>query len=140
MDSEATWFAYQYCSDVAAHKEFYGTLLGLAQIWDEPDDIAFRHGGVQLSFTKGDPVARPDAWAFQPGWANGQLPEAPEPVAIPSNGLALEPEQFADAVARLQRAGVESLTPEPVWVGYWSFVVRDPDGQTVEISDPVSAG
>jgi len=68
------------------------------------------------------------------------LPEAPEPVAIPSNGLALEPEQFADAVARLQRAGVESLTPEPVWVGYWSFVVRDPDGQTVEISDPVSAG
>lgn len=31
------------------------------------------------------------------------------------------------------------LRAEPSWVGYWNYVVEDPMGQTVELTDPVSA-
>lgn len=134
----ATYFAYEYTRDVPAAREFYGRLLGLDCIWDEPDDVAFVHGDVQLSFSH-----HPDApvhadWAFQPGWCHGQLDDAPEVARIPSISIALEPGQFQAAVARLREAGTPALRPEPFWVGYWSFVVRGPDGRTVEVSDPVT--
>ena len=54
--------------------------------------------------------------------------------------ISLSPEKFQHAVARLQQAGVEVLQPEPFWVGYWSFVAKDPMGQTVELSDPLTDG
>ena len=38
----------------------------------------------------------------------------------------------------LKKAGVETLRTEPFWVGYWSFVILDPDGRTVELTDPKS--
>ena len=43
---------------------------------------------------------------------------------------------FQSAVERLQQANVEALRPEKFWVGYWSYVVKDPMGQTVELADP----
>ena len=138
MDTQATWFTYEYCSDVVATKDFYGRLVGLTQIWDAPDDVAFRHGCVQLSFTAGNSRPQPGGWAFQPGWSNGQLPDAPPVHAVASISIALEPQAFSDAVERLQASAVERLRPEPFWVGYWSFVVKDPDGMTVELSDPTS--
>lgn len=136
----ATWFAYEYCTDIAATRRFYGELVGLTLIWDEPDDVAFRHDGVQLSFQLVDALVRPDGWAFQPGWSQGQLAEAPTTDRVRSVSIALSPARFQSAVARLQAAGVPALRSEPFWVGYWSFVVRDPDGQTVEITDPSTPG
>ena len=134
----ATWFAYEYCSDITATRDFYGRLVGLTQIWDEPDSVAFRHDSVQLSFQRTHSLERPAGWAFQPGWGHGQLAGAPVTENVRSISIALSPGGFRDAVARLQHARVQRLRPEPFWVGYWSFVVRDPDGHTVEISDPAT--
>jgi catechol 2,3-dioxygenase-like lactoylglutathione lyase family enzyme len=131
----ATWFSYEYCTDLRATREFYGQHVGLALIWDEPDGIAFRHDGVQLSFRRREALERPTGWAFQPGWAHGQLPDAPATVHVPSISVALAADAFRSAVDRLRAAEVEALRPEPFWVGYWSFVVKDPDGRTVELSD-----
>ena len=135
----ATWFVYDVCSDVAATRRFYGELLGLSPVWEAEDDVAFVHDCVQVSFTRVESVAAQQGWAFQPGWAHGQLPDAPAAEHRPSISVALSPEAFREAVGRLQEAGVEALRPEPFWVGYWSFVVRDPDGRTVELSDPESS-
>ncbi|WP_374929941.1 VOC family protein [Kytococcus sedentarius] len=134
----ATWFAYEYCTDITATRKFYGELVGLPLIWDEPDDIAFRHGCVQLSFHRVDTLGRPQGWAFQPGWSHGQLPEAPTTEQVRSISIALPPAAFQSAAAKLKTAGVQALRAEPFWVGYWSFVVLDPDGQTVELTDPES--
>lgn len=132
------WFAYEYCSDVAATREFYRDLVGLELIWDEPDDIAFVHGSVQVSFRRDPSLKRPNGLAHQPGWAQGQLPDAPETQQVSSVSIALPPAEFRAAVDRLREAGVESLRAEPFWVGYWSFVALDPDGRTVELADPTS--
>lgn len=135
----ATWFAYEYCTDISTTRHFYGELVGLTQIWDQPDDIAFQHGCVQVSFRRVDSLCRPKGWAFQPGWSHGQLSEAPTTEQVRSISIALAPAAFQSAVVRLKTAGVHALRAEPFWVGYWSFVVRDPDGQTVELTDPESS-
>lgn len=136
----ATYFAYEYTRDVPAARDFYGRLLGLATVWDQPDDVAFLHGDVQLSFTHAPDAPRYEDWAFQPGWSHGQLPDAPPVRHVPSISIALDAQQFRAAVARLRAAGAPALRPEPFWVGYWSFVVRGPEGRTVELSDPHSPG
>lgn len=136
----ATWFSYDVCSDLAATRRFYGELVGLQVVWDSADDVSFVHDCVQLSFTRVESVARPDGWAFQPGWSHGQLPDAPAGQRTPSISIALSPDAFRETVSRLQGSAVERLRDEPFWVGYWSFVVRDPDGRTVELSDPASPG
>lgn len=134
----STWFSYDVCSDVAATRRFYGELVGLEVVWDGADDVSFVHDCVQLSFSQVEAFRRPDGWAFQPGWSHGQLADAPAAQRIPSVSIALAPGAFREAVTRLQGEGVERLRNEPFWVSYWSFVVRDPDGRTVELSDPVS--
>lgn len=136
----ATWFEYDVCTDIPQTRWFYGELLGLIQTWDEPDDVAFIHDSVQLSFTRVDVLERPSGWSFQPGWSHGQLSDAPPAQRLPSRSIAMQPEEFSEAVTRLLEAGVERLRDAPFWVGYWSFVVRDPDGRTVEISDPQTTG
>lgn len=136
----ATWFRYDVCTDIAATRRFYGELIGLDQMWDSADDVAFVHDCVQLSFALVESLPAPQGWAFQPGWANGQLPEAPAAHLVPSTSIALTPDAFSAAVARLTEADVERLRDAAFWVGYWSFVVLDPDGRTVELSDPESPG
>lgn len=79
----------------------------------------------------------PAGWAFQPGWSQGQLVDQPPVEHVRSMSIALPPQRFWPAVARLLQADVRSLRAEPFWVGYWSFVVRDPDGRTLELSDRV---
>ena len=134
----STWFAYEYCTDIAATRDFYRDLVGLRLVWDESDDIAFVHDCVQLSFKRVGALERPKGWAFQPGWSHGQLPDAPLTEQVRSISIALKPVDFETAVSKLRTAEVETLRPEPFWVGYWSFVIKDPDGQTVELTDPVS--
>ena len=136
----ATWFSYEYCTDLAATREFWGELLGLTQIWDEADGVAFEHDRVQVSFQRLESLERPTGWAFQPGWSHGQLADAPPTEPVRSISVALTPDAFRSAVDRLRAAEVEALRPAPFWVGYWSFVVKDPDGRTVELSDADSPG
>ena len=140
------FFLYLRSDDLAAARGFYTDLLGLEQIWDEDDSLAYAIGpSVQLYIgaeVAGTETARAEGeappWSFQPGWAHG-LGIDPRPAhASASWSIALAPEEFTAAVARLQAAQVPALRPEPFWVGYWSYVVHDPMAYTVELSDPVS--
>lgn len=135
----ASWFVYETCRDLAATRDFWAGQLGLPLVWDEPDSIAVEHRGLQLSFIHGE-VDEPGAWAFQPGWCHGQVTPVPPVEHKRSTSVALDPDHFRKAVARLRSTGATCLWSEPQWVGYWSFVVRDPDGRTVELSDPDSPG
>ena len=134
----ATWFTYEVCTDVHATQRFYGELIGLTQTWEDEGSVAFEHDCVQVSFQHVDVIERRPGWSFQPGWANGQLQDSPVTHTDPSISIALSPAAFAQAVDRLRASDVERLREEAFWVGYWSFVVKDPDGRTVELSDPVS--
>ena len=122
-------------------RRFYSDLLGLDQIRDEVGDIAYVVGGtVQFSIGYDPDATAANEWAFQPGWVFG-LGIEPSPRRTPASwSIPLSPESFLRAVARLQAVGIAALRPEPFWVGYWSYVVKDPMGQTVELTDPVSAG
>lgn len=135
------FFLYTRSNDVAASRRFYSDLLGLDQIWDETDDIAYMVGDtVQLSIGYERDATVEKEWAFQPGWVFGLGIEPSPRRAIASWSIPLSPESFLSAVARLQDAGTAALQPEPIWVGYWSYAVKDPMGQTVELADAVSAG
>ena len=70
-----------------------------------------------------------EGWSKQLGWEGGST-------SNPSIGFELAAPAFRLAVAAARQAGVEAFHPEPTWVGYWSFPVRDPMGNTVEISTP----
>ncbi len=134
------FFLYLPADDLAAARRFYSDLLGLEQIWDTEDSLAYQVGAtVQLTIGREETaVPAGPGWSYQPGWVHG-LGVHPAPShAAASWSIALAPEQFWAAVRRLQAASVESLRAEPFWVGYWSFVVRDPMGCTVELSDPSS--
>ncbi|WP_168211885.1 VOC family protein [Ruania zhangjianzhongii] len=133
------FFLYARSTDLAAARHFYTDLLALEQIWDEADSIAYTIGStVQFSIGLELGAPAPSEWSFQPGWVYG-LDVDPAPRHAPASwSIRLDAEHFAAAVARLQTAGVEALQPEPFWVGYWSFVVRDPMGYTVELADPAS--
>lgn len=136
---QRSFFLYTRSRDLPASRRFYRDLLGLELIWDEPDSLAFALGTqVQLAIDlcpEAEPAA---AWSAQPGWVYG-LELDPVPARQPASwSIALAPQDFRAAVRRLQQAGVTALRSEPFWVGYWSYVVQDPMGQTVELSDPLS--
>lgn len=135
------FFLYTRSNDIAASRRFYTDLVGLDQIWDEHEGIAYGIGQTVQLFIGHDPGAEPETqWAFQPGWAEG-LGIQPRPShAVASWSIALSPTSFRAAVGRLRHAAAEALRPEPFWVGYWSYVVKDPMGHTVELTDAVSAG
>lgn len=134
-----TFFLYTRSNDIVASRRFYTELLGLHQIWDEPGTIAYVIGdGVQFLVAHEPEAPVQQGWAFQPGWAHAPGIEPVPHHAAGSWSIALDPGGFAAAVRRLRQAAVPALRSEPFWVGYWSYVVRDPMGQTVEISDPVS--
>lgn len=76
--------------------------------------------------------------AFQSGWVFGLGIEPSRRHATRSWSIALPPGDFDLAVARLQRAGTEASRTKPLWAGYRSYVVKDPMGQTVELSDPTT--
>lgn len=136
--SAPRFFLYTSSNDVAASRRFYADLLGLPLIWDEPDAVAVLAGGVQFSIGHDPDAAPATGWSFQPGWGYGLELADPPPLGAASWSIALDPDAFDAAVERLRTAGVPRLRAEPFWVGYWSFVVRDPMGATVELSDPAS--
>lgn len=139
--SSLAFFLYTRSNNIAASRRFYSDLLGLDQIWDEEGDIAYLVGDT-VQFSVGyDPDATADhEWAFQPGWVFGLGLDPSPRRARASWSIPLLPQSFRSTVARLQEAGIAALRPEPFWVGYWSYVVKDPMGQTVELTDPFSAG
>ena len=125
-------FTYLFCDDLPAMKRFYGGVLGLDEVWDDGATLAYRIGDHQLSITV-DARARPadGGFAIQPGWSGGTEPST-------SWSLECDPADFRQVVAAAQEAGSRAYRTEPRWVGYWSYPLLDPMGNTVEVTCPAA--
>jgi catechol 2,3-dioxygenase-like lactoylglutathione lyase family enzyme len=125
-------FIYGHCHDVAAMRHFYSDLLGLTESSYRNDDewqwLVYECGCFQLMFFPDPGFAPPSGWCMQPGWDGGTVPGTSWSVTVPM-------EQYAATVHRLRASGVTSFTPHPTWQqgSYWSFPVKDPAGNTVEL-------
>ncbi len=119
--------------DLGAMREFYTDRIGLHEIYHSDADrtLAYDCDGLQFTILE-SPDAEPagDGWATQPGWRGETQPAV-------SWSVVLDEPAYRRAVATLRAADVPRLHDEPVWVEYWSFVVRDPMGNTVELSLPI---
>lgn len=122
-------FLYLHCSDLPAARHFYSNLVGLTEIYfsAEEESVGYQVGSLQLTIGRHEQARELTGWASQLGWSGGTS-------ANPSWGFHLEAEEFRRAVARLTEDGVDARNQEPDWVGCWSFPVRDPMGNTVEVT------
>jgi catechol 2,3-dioxygenase-like lactoylglutathione lyase family enzyme len=130
-------FLYIHCADLETMRRFYTDLLGLTESF-----YAAGRGGAlayacdELQFTifpaeSAEPA--PVEWHRQPGWEGGTLP------GISWSIVAESREAFAASVARLVAADVPAFFETPRWLGYWSFPVKDPMGNTVELTLPTES-
>ncbi len=128
-------FLYLHCADLERSRRFHTDLVGLDQIFLSADDgvVGYRVGSLQVTFAVHESPEPSLTWSRQLGWEGGTG-------GRPSWGVELGSERFAKAVEALCSAGVERHRDRPVWVGYWSFPVRDPDGHTLELSTRGSPG
>ncbi len=124
-------FLYLHTTDLPASRRFYTELIGLDEIYHSEADgtVGYRVGTVQLTVATGRDATAPQGWAHQPGWHGGTE-------AVPSWGFELDGQRFDTAVRALLADGAPTWRPTPEWVGYWSFPVRDPMGNTVEVTTP----
>ena len=67
------------------------------------------------------------------GLTGGTAPEV-------SWSFEFKEDSFRTAVDRCRAAGTRTFWDKPRWVGYWSFPVRDPMGNTVELTWPNDRG
>lgn len=95
----------------------------------EEGTIGYQVGELQVTISAHADAAHIDGWARQLGWDGGST-------STPSWGVELAPSEFRRAIETARTRGVEARHPEPLWVGYWSFPVKDPMGYTVEITTP----
>ena len=123
-------FTYLFCRDLAAMKAFYGAVLGLEQIWEDAGSVAYTVDGHQLAIFEDQRVAPASSgYAIQPGWEGGTEPRT-------SWSLECDPADFKSIVRAAEEAGVPAYRAEPEWVGYWSYPLLDPMGNTVEVTCP----
>ena len=124
-------FLYLHCGDLELARSFYSGVLGLTEIYFSAEDgtVGYRVGDLQISIaTHGDPL-HADGWSKQLGWEGGSTP-------MPSWGVEYGAREFRRAVAAARVADVDTFLSEPRWVGYWSYPVKDPMGNTLEITTP----
>lgn len=125
-------FVFAYCHDVDAMRSFYTDLLGLSEMSycndDEWQCLIYKCGSLELEFFADPNYTPPSGWARQPGWSGGTSPVTSWSATVPL-------EQYHSVVTRLKAAGVECFAADPVWRynSYWSFPVKDPAGNTVEL-------
>jgi len=123
-------FLYLFCDDLQAMRHFYSYLLGLNEIYysEEPDGtVAYDCDGLQFTIIFNAAAQKaPSGWGWQPGWQTGNRP-------IISWSIVLTEGAFQTAVQNLKGAGVNAFYEAPQWQNYWSFPVKDPMGNTVEI-------
>ena len=123
-------FLYLFCNDLHAMRTFYSDLLGLNEIYysEEPDgSVAYDCDGLQFTIILDKSILNEDqGWARQPGWEGGKQ-------SAISWSVVLTGEGFQTAVHKLIDAEVTSIHNRPEWHNYWSFPVKDPMGNTVEV-------
>lgn len=123
-------FIYLFCNDLDVMRHFYSDLVGLNEIYFSPDPdgaVAYDCDGLQFTIFSDKLVKAGDqGWSKQPGWDGGMQTSISWSVVLTQAG-------FQSAVRKLQDAGVETFYKNPHWHNYWSFPVKDPMGNTVEI-------
>jgi len=126
-------FLYLHCDmpDLDRARHFYSGILGLPEIFFSADEgtAGYQAGDLQITVEAHSGGTRTSGWSKQLGWSGGST-------AAPSWGVELPPTAFAQAISAALASDVECWLAEPQWVGYWSFPVRDPMGNTVELSAP----
>lgn len=132
MNPAERFFVYIYCNDLAAMRDFYSRLLELREIFSsdgERGGLGYGVGNVQFTiFEAAEELPVERAWHRQPGWSGGVR-------ATPSWSIQIENlEKFRAIVDGLIRANVPRFSDKPTWQGYWSFPVKDPMGNTVELT------
>lgn len=120
-------FLYLHTADLAAARGFYSEMLGLDEIVASEEVIGYRIGALQLTIAKHENPPAVEGWSRQLGWEGGTT-------AVPSWGVEVADDAFGPTVRRLRATPSPAWSSEPVWVGYWSFPVLDPMGNTVEVS------
>lgn len=126
---EVKTFLYLHCADLNEARRFYTDGVGLTEIFFSAKELSvgYQAGSLQLTVVQHCEVSPVDTWSAQLGWKGGTS-------AAPSWGFQLETEPFQRAVAELGASDTDVWRMEPEWVGYWSFPVKDPMGNTIEIS------
>ncbi len=123
-------FLYVPARDLTSMQRFYSEFLGLEEIYTSDDQVAYACNGFQFSiYSAPDAAPAPDEWATQPGWEG-------ETVPLVSWSVELDEAAFVNAVHAIRLSTSRTLYDKPQWVGYWSFPVKDPMGNTVEITWP----
>ena len=127
-------FIYLFCADLARMRHFYSELLGLEEIYyvaGEDGGLGYNCDGLQFTIFQDERVTpQEEGWARQPGWQGGTLP-------MVSWSVPYKEGDYRSVLARLRAAGVTALHDKPQWVHYWSYPVKDPMGNTVEIVLPL---
>jgi len=112
-------FIYLYCNDLSAMRNFYSEM--------ENAGVAYDCDGLQFTiFFDRNFNKHSTGWSNQPGWVGGNQPTM-------SWSVVFEQQEFRKAVTNVLSAGIETFFIEPEWLNYWSFPVRDPMGNTVEL-------
>ena len=109
-------------TDLARSKQFYGTVLGLAEIARPEMGIGgawYRAGDTEVHL-----IVRPA------GVETGTPPPRLTPIA---DHVAFQIDDYAAAVAHLRGAGLEVLETSRATGQLW---VRDPDGHVIELIAP----
>lgn len=121
-------FIYLFCTDITAMRHFYSDLLGLDEaFYAEGEAVAYNCDDLQFTiFQRDDAPMAPDGWAWQPGWGAGSRP-------VMSWSVKLNEAGFRATLGRLRSASIPAFWSEPQWRGYWSYPVKDPMGNTVEV-------
>jgi hypothetical protein len=132
MSKDDRFFLYLYCNGLDVMREFYSSLLGLDEIFHAsgPDGgLGYLHGSVQITiYPAADELPVDSQWHRQPGWDGGTK-------ASTSWSFQLsEMATFRRIVERLLMADTPRFYPKPQWHGYWSFPVKDPMGNTIEVT------
>lgn len=123
-------FLYVPANDLDAMREFYTERIGLQEIYFQAGEgIGYNCDGFQFTVLGAGGVTTIDHWATQPGWTGDTSPLISWSVEMNESGLRR-------AIAQTRAAADQSLYEAPQWVGYWSYPVKDPMGNTVELTWP----
>jgi catechol 2,3-dioxygenase-like lactoylglutathione lyase family enzyme len=135
MTNASLRFLYIFCNDVAGMRHFYSYILGLEEVFYAPGKeggLAYNCDGLQFTiFPAPNPSPVSTEWHIQPGWQGGVLPAPSWSIVSQSS------EAFTAALVRIAEAGIPTYFESPQWLGYWSFPVKDPMGNTVELNLPM---
>ncbi|MHA2143010.1 MAG: VOC family protein [Candidatus Thorarchaeota archaeon] len=126
-------FVYRFCDDIKAMRSFYTDLIGLTEtIYTNEEEYAFigyKGGGFTLYIVRGDTV-KPEkiGWTKQPGYDGGTIETTSYTINVPED-------EFRAVLKRLRDADVEAFSDKPRWSydEYWSYIVKDPMGVTIEV-------